>query len=82
MTAVEALRKTIMESDEKITLVPTGSFTNIALLFSEYPEVKDHIERIVAMGGSLGKGNMTSAAEFTSLPIPMPLGLCTTQAFQ
>lgn len=63
-SAVQALRDTIMASDEKITLVPTGSYTNIALLFSEYPEVKDHIEKIVAMGGSLVAGNMTSAAEF------------------
>ncbi|GAF37429.1 inosine-uridine preferring nucleoside hydrolase [Lentilactobacillus farraginis DSM 18382 = JCM 14108] len=69
-SAVEALRETIMSSDEKITLVPTGSYTNIGLLFSEYPEVKDHIERIVAMGGSLGKGNMTSAAEFNVFTDP------------
>ncbi|MFD1124629.1 ribonucleoside hydrolase RihC [Lentilactobacillus raoultii] len=69
-SAVEALRDTIMSSDEKITLVPTGSYTNIALLFSEYPEVKAHIKRIVAMGGSLGMGNMTSAAEFNVFTDP------------
>ncbi|MCY9807351.1 ribonucleoside hydrolase RihC [Lentilactobacillus senioris] len=70
MTAVEALHKYIMESDENITLVPTGSYTNIALLFSEYPEVKTKIDRIVAMGGSLGMGNMTSAAEFNVFTDP------------
>ncbi|KRN79991.1 Non-specific ribonucleoside hydrolase rihC [Fructilactobacillus lindneri DSM 20690 = JCM 11027] len=70
MTAVQALHKYIMESDEKVTLVPTGSYTNIALLFSEYPEVKDKIERIVAMGGTLGYGNMTSAAEFNVFTDP------------
>ncbi|WP_268913528.1 ribonucleoside hydrolase RihC [Lentilactobacillus sp. SPB1-3] len=69
-TAVEALHDEIMSSDEPITLVPTGSYTNIALLFSEHPEVKDHIERIVAMGGSLGLGNMTSAAEFNVFTDP------------
>lgn len=69
-SAVEALHDAIMASDEKITLVPTGSYTNIALLFSEYPEVKDNIERIVAMGGSLGMGNMTSAAEFNVFTDP------------
>lgn len=68
--AVEALRDEIMASDEKITLIPTGSYTNIALLFAQYPEVKDHIERIVAMGGTLGKGNMTSAAEFNVFTDP------------
>src|SRR5699024_8381149 len=69
-TAVEALHDEIMASDEPITLVPTGSYTNIALLFSEYPEVKSHIKQIVAMGGALGKGNMTSAAEFNVFTDP------------
>ncbi|WP_395323511.1 ribonucleoside hydrolase RihC [Levilactobacillus parabrevis] len=69
-TAVEALHDEIMASDEPITLVPTGSYTNIALLFSEYPEVKSHIKEIVAMGGALGKGNMTSAAEFNVFTDP------------
>ncbi|QMU08331.1 ribonucleoside hydrolase RihC [Levilactobacillus suantsaii] len=69
-TAVEALHDTIMASSDPITLVPTGSYTNIALLLSEYPEVKSHIDRIVAMGGALGMGNMTSAAEFNVFTDP------------
>ncbi|GEO67044.1 ribonucleoside hydrolase RihC [Levilactobacillus spicheri] len=69
-TAVEALHDEIMASSDPITLVPTGSYTNIALLFSEYPEVKSHIDRIVAMGGALGMGNMTSAAEFNVFTDP------------
>lgn len=68
-TAVEALHDAIMAEDE-VTLVPTGSYTNIALLFSEYPEVKSHIKRIVAMGGSVSGGNMTSAAEFNVFTDP------------
>ncbi len=68
-TAVEALHDAIMAEDE-ITLVPTGSYTNIALLFSEYPEVKSHIKKIVAMGGSLSGGNMTSCAEFNVFTDP------------
>ena len=59
----------IMAEDEVI-LVPTGSYTNIALLFSEYPEVKSHIKQIVAMGGSFSGGNMTSAAEFNVFTDP------------
>ena len=70
MSAVEALHKEIMAADEPITLVPTGSYTNIAILFSQYPEVKDNIKEIVAMGGTLGKGNMTSAAEFNCFTDP------------
>ncbi|PWF99748.1 ribonucleoside hydrolase RihC [Levilactobacillus bambusae] len=69
-TAVEALHDEIMATDGQVTLVPTGSYTNIALLFTEYPEVKDKIDRIVAMGGALGMGNMTSAAEFNVFTDP------------
>lgn len=69
-SAVEALRDEIMASDEPITLIPTGSYTNIALLFTEYPEVKENIKEIIAMGGTLSKGNMTSAAEFNVFTDP------------
>lgn len=69
-TAVQAMYRVIMASDEPITLVATGSYTNVALLFAEYPEVKDKLERIVAMGGTLGCGNMTSAAEFNVFTDP------------
>lgn len=67
--AVEALHDAIMAEDE-ITLVPTGSYTNIALLLSEYPEVKSRIKQIVAMGGSISGGNMTSVAEFNVFTDP------------
>lgn len=62
--AVEALYKTIIESKEKITLVPIAALTNIALLFTIYPEVKENIEEIVMMGGTLTSGNTNTVAEF------------------
>ena len=62
--AVELLRKIIMESPEPVTLVPTGPLTNIALLFSAYPEVKKNIRQISLMGGGIAMGNWTAAAEF------------------
>ena len=62
--AIEALYKTIMQSNEKITLVTIGPLTNIAILFMVYPEVKKNIDEIVMMGGSLCGGNMNTVAEF------------------
>lgn len=62
--AIEAMRQTILDADEPITLVPIGPLTNIALLFKTYPEVKANIKAIVLMGGSAGRGNVTPAAEF------------------
>lgn len=51
-------------SPEPVTLVPTGPLTNIAILFRERPDLKENISRIVLMGGSVGLGNTTPAAEF------------------
>ena len=44
------------------TLVATGPLTNVGLLLALHPDVKP--ERIVLMGGSIGEGNTTPAAEF------------------
>lgn len=68
--AVEALKKYILASPEKITLVPIAALTNIALLFTMYPEVKENIEEIVMMGGTLSRGNTNSIAEFNTYVDP------------
>ncbi len=44
--------------------MPTGPLTNIALFLARYPEATHDIERIVLMGGAIGEGNTTPAAEF------------------
>ncbi len=51
-------------SPEPVTLIPTGPLTNVAILLQEHPELKSRIGRIVLMGGSMGLGNTTPAAEF------------------
>jgi inosine-uridine nucleoside N-ribohydrolase len=60
--AVDFLAEEIRRHDGRITLVPTGPLTNIGLLFALHPDVRP--ERIVLMGGSIGEGNRTPAAEF------------------
>ena len=49
---------------EKTTLVTLGPLTNIALLLKAYPQVKEHIDRIVMMGGALTRGNLGVMSEF------------------
>jgi inosine-uridine nucleoside N-ribohydrolase len=44
------------------TVVAVGPLTNVALMLSRYPGVRP--ARIVLMGGSIGLGNVTPAAEF------------------
>jgi len=62
--AVELIAGTLRDSPEPVTLIPTGPLTNIALLLREYPELKNCIAHISLMGGSIGLGNTTPAAEF------------------
>lgn len=63
-SAIEIMVDIIKSSEEKITLIPTGPLTNIALLLSTHPEVKERIERISLMGGACFGGNATPSAEF------------------
>jgi inosine-uridine nucleoside N-ribohydrolase len=51
-------------------LVPTAPLTNIALLLERHPEVREAIDRIVWMGGAIGEGNVTPAAEFNAFVDP------------
>lgn len=62
--AVDFIARTVSESNDPVTLVPTGPLTNIALFRRRYPELFARIDAIVLMGGSLGEGNITPFAEF------------------
>ncbi|AUU84529.1 pyrimidine-specific ribonucleoside hydrolase RihA [Leclercia sp. LSNIH1] len=63
-TAVELMANVLRESTEPVTLVSTGPQTNVALLLNGHPELHAKIARIVIMGGAMGLGNWTPAAEF------------------
>ena len=62
--AIDWLARAVSESPAKVTLVATGPLTNVALLLARYPEAEAGLERIVLMGGAIGEGNVTPAAEF------------------
>lgn len=47
-----------------VTIVTCGPLTNIALLLTNYPDVKNYIGKIVSMGGAMGMGNVTPCCEF------------------
>jgi purine nucleosidase len=47
-----------------VTLCPTGPLTNIALALIKAPDIAPRIREIVLMGGAIGLGNVTPAAEF------------------
>ena len=60
--AVGFMREIIASHDEPVTLVATGPCSNVAALLLAHPSVR--LERIVVMGGSTSRGNVTPAAEF------------------
>ena len=62
--AIVFLRDTIMNADDKVTLVPIGPLTNIAILIKTFPEVIEKIEFLSIMGGATVGGNITPTAEF------------------
>jgi inosine-uridine nucleoside N-ribohydrolase len=62
--ATELIADTLREAPEPVTLIPTGPLTNVATFLREHSELKERIARISLMGGSIGLGNTTPAAEF------------------
>ena len=62
--AVALIADTLRASTEPVTLIPVGPLTNIAAFLREHPDLKDRVARISLMGGSMGLGNTTPAAEF------------------
>lgn len=93
--AIEVIRSVLEEAEEKVTLIPIGPLTNIALFVSQYPELKAKVKEIVIMGGAAREGNVTASAEFniyadaeaakivfeSGIPIVMA-GLDVTNTFQ
>jgi len=63
-TALELMSALVRDADAPLTLVATGPLTNVALLLRAAPGVHERIASISLMGGSLGAGNTTAAAEF------------------
>lgn len=63
-SAFDLIVDTLEKSECKVTLIPTGPLTNIAIALLAKPRIKEKIEKIVLMGGAAFEGNWTPAAEF------------------
>ncbi len=60
----------IQSSEQPVTLIATGPLTNLGILFTAHPDVKDNIKEIAIMGGGIERGNWTPTAEFNILVDP------------
>lgn len=47
-----------------LVVVATGPLTNVATAFARDPDLPRRLQRVVLMGGAIGVGNVTPAAEF------------------
>lgn len=63
-TGVEAMHAEIKASAEPVTIIAIGPLTDVAVLLQQHPEDKERIDRIMIMGGSLGRGNIGVLSEF------------------
>ena len=62
--ATELIADALREAPVPVTLIPTGPLTNIATFLREHPGLRERVAHISLMGGSIGLGNTTPAAEF------------------
>lgn len=96
LSAVEFIKKCLLEND-LVTIVAIGPLTNIAQFLKKYPKLKNKIEEIVIMGGSVYGGNILAKSEFniyhdpeaakivfnSKVPITLaPLEVCDAGAFK
>jgi inosine-uridine nucleoside N-ribohydrolase len=61
--AVQVIHDLIEANPGKITIVPVGPLTNIAMAFLEYPDLATKTRDIIMMGGTVGAGNASPVAE-------------------
>lgn len=62
--AVSFLIHQLHNASEPVTLATLGPLTNLAVALIQYPDMAAGIDQVVVMGGALGLGNVTPAAEF------------------
>lgn len=61
---VTALIHALRQSPTPMTIATLGPLTNLAMALIQDPSLSQRIEKLVIMGGALGQGNITTAAEF------------------
>lgn len=58
------------DDERALTIVAVGPLTNVATALRRAPHIAERIDRIAIMGGAIGLGNWTPAAEFNIVADP------------
>lgn len=61
---VDLIVEEAQDPDRPLTVAAVGPLTNVAAALERSPRIAERIERIAIMGGAIGLGNWTPAAEF------------------
>ena len=70
MDGISALIAELDRSQEALTILALGPLTNLAVALLARPDLTSRVERVVWMGGSVGRGNHTASAEFNAAVDP------------
>ncbi|PFH52554.1 hypothetical protein AMATHDRAFT_139737 [Amanita thiersii Skay4041] len=75
MRAIEGMSSIIRDTwkngtGRQVTIISTGPMTNIALFVSVHPDLLEAIDELVFMGGAVGTGNRSAAAEYNIIVDP------------
>jgi pyrimidine-specific ribonucleoside hydrolase len=62
--AVTVMARVLRTSTSPVTIVAIGPLTNVATLLTTHPDAVINIDRLIVLGGGVGMGNVTAAAEF------------------
>jgi len=68
--AVDLMIELAMADEPPLSIVAVGPLTNVATALRREPRIASRIDRIVLMGGAIGLGNWTPAAEFNMYADP------------
>jgi purine nucleosidase len=68
--AVDAIIAALRARPGAVTLCPLGPLTNVATAIQQAPDIVAHVDQVVLMGGAIGEGNITPAAEFNIFADP------------
>ncbi len=62
--AVDLIVAEATATNEPLTIIAVGPLTNVAAALQQEPAIAGRLDRIALMGGAIGLGNWTPAAEF------------------
>lgn len=68
--AIKFIYDTAVEAKGELVIVAVGPLTNIAHTILVHPDLKEHVKKIVIMGGGHHNGNITPTAEFNIFADP------------